>query len=170
MHRRSFLRTATAALSAGAVAAVRPAAAATPDHLAVARDVILAWRRKDLEGMLEHIDDAIVWHSHVGSPPIVGKPAMREFATKLTAQMAEIRWRIFAAAQNGDLLHLEGVDDYTAPDGRRVVIPYAGIMAVREGRVAEWRDYFDRALFDRLKAGEALPAYLEELVNRPALF
>jgi limonene-1,2-epoxide hydrolase len=167
MNRRRFLKTSTAA---AVTAAAGSATAAVPGHLEVARGVITAWRRKDLEGMLAYIDDGIVWHSHVGSPPIVGKAAMREFAAKLTGQMAEIRWRIFYAAADGDRLHVEGVDDYTAPDGRRVVVPYAGVFAFRGGLVVEWRDYFDRALFDRIKAGEAVPAYVEELVNRPALF
>ena len=59
---------------------------------------------------------------------------------------------------------------FVTTEGRRVVIPYAGVLAFRDGRIVEWRDYFDRALFDRLKAGEPLPAYLETLANRPALF
>lgn len=166
MNRRRFLQ---ASAAASAAVATR-AAAVEPDHLGVVRGVITAWRRKDLEGMLAHIDDEIVWHSHVGSPPILGKVAMREFATNLTAQMDDIRWRVFEVAQNGDRLHLEGVDDYVTKDGRRVVLPYAGVLAFRGPLIAEWRDYFDRGLFDRLKAGEPLPSYLESLTNRPALF
>jgi limonene-1,2-epoxide hydrolase len=169
MDRRRFLEvsTATAGLLAGAsLAKAEPVS----EPLQVLREVILAWRRKDLDAMLQYIDDDIVWHSHVGSPPLLGKAAMREFATKLTTTMKEIHWRVFGAARDGDRLHVEGVDDYVAPDGRRVVIPYAGVIKVRDGRIVEWRDYFDRALFDRLKAGEPLPEHLEAVVNRPALF
>jgi limonene-1,2-epoxide hydrolase len=169
MDRRRFLEasTATAGLLAGAsLAKAEPAT----EPLQVLQGVILAWRRKDLEAMLQYIDDDIAWHSHVGSPPLLGKAAMREFATRLTTTMKEIHWRVFEAAVDGDRLHVEGVDDYVAQDGRRVAIPYAGVLKVRNGRIVEWRDYFDRALFDRLKAGEPLPAYLEALVNRPALF
>jgi len=169
MDRRRFLElsTVTAGLLAG------PARAETgrvTEPLQVLKEVILAWRRKDLETMLQYIDDDIAWHSHVGSPPLQGKAAMREFATSLTTQMKEIRWRLFEAARDGDRLHVEGVDDFISNDDRRVVVPYAGVLAVRNGRIVEWRDYFDRALFDRLKAGEPLPSYLEALANRPALF
>jgi ketosteroid isomerase-like protein len=166
MKRRRFLQ--AAAVTSAAVAA--RATGAAPDHLDAVRGVITAWRRKDLEGMLAHIDDEIVWHSHVGSPPILGKAAMREFATSLTAQMDDIRWRIFEVAQNGDRVHLEGVDDYVTKDGRRVVLPYAGVLGFRGPLIVEWRDYFDRGLFERLKAGEPPPPYLESLTNRPALF
>jgi limonene-1,2-epoxide hydrolase len=168
MDRRLFMQASAAVplLAAGAVAAT-PAA---PDYFAITRKMIIAWRGKDLEGMLAHIGDDIVWHSHVGSPPIVGKPAMREFASKLTAQMNDIKWRIFETATNGNRVFLEGVDDFVSNEGRRVVQPYAGILAFKDARIVEWRDYFDRALFDRLKAGEPMPDYLQALADRPALF
>jgi limonene-1,2-epoxide hydrolase len=168
MDRRLFLQASAAVplLAAGTVAA----APAAPDYFAITRKLITAWRGRDLEGMLVHVDDDIVWHSHVGSPPIVGKTAMREFAVKLTAQMNDIQWRIFETATNGNRVFLEGVDDFVTNEGRRVVQPYAGVLAFKGERIVEWRDYFDRALFDRLKAGEPMPDYLQVLVDRPALF
>jgi ketosteroid isomerase-like protein len=168
MNRRRFLGTTAAATSL--LVATSAAAGKESDSLQVIREVILAWRRKDLDAMLQHIHDDISWHSHVGSPPLQGKVAMRDFATKLTAQMNDIRWRLFDAAPVDDRLHVEGVDDFVTLEGRRVVVPYAGVLRFREGRIIEWRDYFDRALFDRLKAGEAMPPYLEAITNRPALF
>jgi limonene-1,2-epoxide hydrolase len=168
MDRRLFMQASAAVplLAAGSVAATT----AAPDYFAITQAMITAWRGKDLEGMLAHIDDDIVWHSHVGSPPIVGKTAMREFAGKLTAQMNDIKWRIFATATSGNRVFLEGVDDFVSNEGRRVVLPYAGVLAFKDARIVEWRDYFDRALFDRLKAGEPMPDYLQALADRPALF
>jgi limonene-1,2-epoxide hydrolase len=168
MDRRFFLQASAAVplLSAGSAVAETT----EPDYFAIARKLIIAWRARDLEGMLAHIDDDIAWHSHVGSPPILGKAAMREFASKLTAQMNDIKWRIFETATNGNRVFLEGVDDFVTSEGRRVVQPYAGILVFKGPRVVEWRDYFDRALFDRLKAGERMPDYLQALADRPALF
>jgi limonene-1,2-epoxide hydrolase len=168
MNRRRFVQAAAAAPFAAAGSAA--AGTGKPDYLGVAQGIITGWRRGDLEGMLAHIHDDIVWHSHVGSPPLVGKPAMREFATKLMAGMKDVRWRVFDAAQHGERLYLEGVDDFVNAEGRRIVLPYLGVMAFRGMQVSEWRDYFDRALFDRLKAGEPLPDYLVPLTERPALF
>ena len=167
MDRRLFIQaSATVPLLAAGPAV---AATAAHDYFAITRQMITAWRGKDLEGMLVHIDDDIVWHSHVGSPPIVGKAAMREFAGKLTAQMNDIKWRIFETATNDNRLFLEGVDDFVTTEGRRVVQPYAGILVFKDARIVEWRDYFDRAVFDRLKAGEPMPDYLQVLADRPAL-
>jgi limonene-1,2-epoxide hydrolase len=173
MDRRHFIQTAGSVpivLAAAGAQAATGAESAPTDSFAVARSMIIAWRRKDLEGMLAHIADDIVWHSHVGSAPMVGKPAMREFAGKLTAQMNDIRWQIFDYAQRENRLFLEGVDDYVTLEGRRVVLPYAGVLAFRGGLITEWRDYFDRGLFDKLKAGEPMPEYLKALTQREALF
>jgi limonene-1,2-epoxide hydrolase len=168
MDRRRFIQGSVAVPLA--VAGVPAMAATEPDYVAITRALITAWRGKDLEGMLAHIDDDIVWYSHVGSPPIIGKVAMREFAGKLTAGMNDIRWRLFDTARNGNRLFVEGVDDFVTNDGRRVALPYAGVLTFKGERISEWRDYFDRALFDRLKAGEPMPAHLQVLVDRPALF
>ena len=172
MDRRHFLQTAAVATATASLGSASSADAKSVhfDALAVVREMILAWRRQDLDAMLTHVADDIVWHTHVGSPPVVGKQAMHDFAAKLGASMHDIKWRIFEAAQHGDRIHLEGVDDFVTADGRRVTIPYAGIMAFRDGKVVEWRDYFDRATFDKLKAGEAMPDYLAALANRKPLF
>jgi ketosteroid isomerase-like protein len=169
MNRRRFVQAAAAVpLATGAVTA--GAKSARPDFLGVAKAIITSWRAGDLDGMLSHVADDIVWHSHVGSPPFVGKAAMRDFATKLTSAMKDIRWRVFGAAQHDDRIYLEGVDDFVDTNGRRIVIPYLGVLVFRDMKVVEWRDYFDRGLADRLKAGEPLPDYLEALTQRPALF
>lgn len=169
MDRRRFVQTAAVLPLATGVCAAE-AKSAKADYLAVVRSIIESFRAGDLEGMMSHLADDIVWHSHVGSPVFVGKPAMREFATKLMAMMKDVRWRIFDAAQHHDRIYMEGVDDFVTPEGRRVVQPYLGVMVFRDLKVVEWRDYFDRGLFDRSKAGEALPDYLQALTERPALF
>src|SRR5512133_3540487 len=121
MDRRRFIQGGVAVPLT--LAAVPALSAAEPDYVAITRAMITAWRGKDLEGMLTHIDDDIVWYSHVGSPPIIGKAAMREFAGKLTAGMNDIRWRIFDTARNGNRLFVEGVDDFVTNEGRRVALP-----------------------------------------------
>jgi len=71
---------------------------------------------------------------------------------------------------NGNQIFMEGVDDFVMiKDQRRVAIPYLGTMVFRDGLISEWRDYFDRGLFDRLKAGEAPPPDIAALADRPGV-
>ena len=43
----------------------------------------------------------------------------------------DIQWRIFAHAESGDRLFLEGVDEYRTGDGKRMALPYAGVLEFR---------------------------------------
>lgn len=167
MDRRELIMAAPL-LAAGPAAAA--GAGATGVHYETVKAVITSWRRGDLKGVVDRLADDIVWHSHVGSPPIVGKAATEKFMATLAGQMLDVRWRVFHYAEAGDAAFTEGVDDFAMPDGRRVSLPYAGIMRFRDGKIIEWRDYFDRGLFDRLKAGEAPPPHIAALTARPALF
>ena len=170
MDRRHFIQgsvvASVAAVAGAAEAKTKPASKKFERVEGLVKD----WRRKDIDAVLARVTDDIVWHSHVGSPPIVGKPAMRQTLGTLGAGMSDVRWRIFGFAENDNSIFLEGVDDFVTAEGRRVVIPYAGIMTFREGLVAEWRDYFDRGVFNKLKAGEPMPDYLDKLATREALF
>jgi limonene-1,2-epoxide hydrolase len=166
VNRRDLLLAAPLLAAGSAVAA----AGTTGTHYETVKAVITGWRRGDLKAVADQLADDIVWYSHVGSPPIVGKIATEKFMATLAGQMLDVRWRVFHYAEAGDAAFTEGVDDFAMPDGRRVSLPYAGIMRFRDGKIIEWRDYFDRGLFDRLKAGEAPPPHIAALTARPALF
>jgi limonene-1,2-epoxide hydrolase len=172
MDRRRFIHT-TAAITLAAAATGAQAAkrrTAMPNHLDHVKTLITDWRRKDIAAVLSRVTDDIAWHTHVGSPPVIGKPAMAKTLDTLAAQMNDVKWRIFHYAESGDQAFLEGVDDFVNPEGRRIVIPYAGVFVFRGALVAEWRDYFDRNLFNKLKAGEAAPDYIDALTTRKAIF
>jgi limonene-1,2-epoxide hydrolase len=166
VNRRDLLLAAPLLAAGSAVAA----AGTTGTHYETVKAVITGWRRGDLKVVADQLADDIVWYSHVGSPPIVGKIATEKFMATLAGQMLDVRWRVFHYAEAGDAAFTEGVDDFAMPDGRRVSLPYAGIMRFRDGKIIEWRDYFDRGLFDRLKTGEAPPPHIAALTARPALF
>ena len=170
-HRRKFLQLSAAASLAGtslsAAAAARKEKA--PQYIDSVTSLINDWKRKDIPAVLARVTDDIAWHSHVGSPPILGKDGMRGVLTAFADQMSEIRWRIFNHAQSDNRILLEGADDFVTKEGRRVQTPYMGIMVFRGKLIAEWRDYFDRGLFDKLKAGEPVPDYIAPLTARPGI-
>jgi limonene-1,2-epoxide hydrolase len=172
MDRRRFIHTTASitlvAAATGAHAAKRKTA--MPNYIEQVTTLITDWRRKDIKAVLSRVTDDIAWHTHVGSPPVNGKPAMEQVLNTLATQMNDVKWRIFHYAQHDERIFLEGVDDFVNPEGRRIVIPYAGVLAFRGGLVSEWRDYFDRNLFNKLKAGEPAPDFIDALTARKALF
>lgn len=140
-----------------------------PKHIDRMTSLIEAWKIGDLDAVLAHVTDDIVWHSHVGSPPTLGKAAMRPVLEVLAASMQDVRWRVVYSAESGDRLLVEGIEEFVGTEGQHVALPYMGIMTFRGSLIAEWRDYFDRDLYNKLKAGEASPDYIQQLTSRPGI-
>lgn len=135
---------------------------------AILGKVIAAWQAKDIEGVLAHMSDDIVWHyAAAAMPPVRGKAAAAKLLRNFHPDMNAIQWRIFAHAETGDRLFIEGVDDYTTADGKRVAAPYAGVLDFRGDLICGWRDYVDLGVIAQQKAGEPMSKQVEGLLDRP---
>jgi len=132
--------------------------------------LIDAWKRRDMDDVLSRLDDDIVWHFAAGAePPLQGKAAARKFLTRFGAELAEVRWRVFDHAESGDRLFVEGVDEFTTTAGVRVIAPYAGVIRFAGDRIIDWRDYVDVGVMTAQRRGEAAPAHILALADRPAV-
>jgi limonene-1,2-epoxide hydrolase len=133
--------------------------------IAAVNGIIAAWKAGDINAVLEHLCEDVVYHYHVGSRPLRGRDAVRRFLERFGSGQTDIRWRILHWAQSGERLFVEGVDDYVAADGQRIALPYAGVFEFRDGRVAGWRDYIDSVVVAAARAGEPNPAWVDEIVQ-----
>ena len=93
-----------------------------------------------------------------------GRDAIRRFLEKFGAGQTEIAWSITRHSETGDLLMVEGVDDYVNAEGVRIRTPYAGVFEFRDGRIWRWRDYVDSAAIAAARAGQPVPAWVEPLL------
>ena len=134
---------------------------------AVLQAVIDAWcDRQDIDAVLSHMTDDIVWHySAVSQPPKTGKAGAREFLTAFKQKVRNPAWRVFRLAESEDALFVEGADVFETADGRRVEVPYMGILEFEGDLICAWRDYFDRASAD----SGAVPEYAQPLTRRPVI-
>lgn len=130
--------------------------------------LIRTWQAKDLEGVLAMLHDDIVWHYAAPAlPPVKGKATARKLLTKFQGDMHEITWRIFAHAETGNRLFIEGVDEYRNAEGHRVATPYAGVLEFEGDLIIGWRDYVDLAVMADQQAGKPAKAHVEALLDRP---
>lgn len=135
---------------------------------AILRQVIDAWQAKDIDRVLSHLADDVVWHYAAAAlPPVRGKASAARLLKRFHGDMHGVQWRIFHHAEAGERLFIEGVDDYTTADGRRVATPYAGVLEFRGDLIVGWRDYVDLGVAAQQKAGEPLSPQVEELLDRP---
>jgi len=132
------------------------------------KQMIAVWQAKDIEGVLSFLHEDLVWHYAAGPmPPVRGKAMAAKLLGRFTADMHDIQWRIFAHAESGDRLFVEGVDEYTSADGRRIAAPYAGVLEFKDDLIIGWRDYVDIGVIAQQKAGEPITAQVETLLARP---
>ena len=107
------------------------------------------WNAYDPEALLALCAEDMVWHN-IPMEPIHGKPAVRAAIAGFMANIAGCEWITHAIAANGDTVLTERTDGFVFRDGRRAAIRVMGTFVLdAEGRIAQWRDYFDMAEFQR---------------------
>ncbi len=135
----------------------------------VLNNIISAWHRLDVEGVLVNVTEDVIWRGSAGyGPAIRGKAALRQLLTDMATRIAKEEWRIFDYAEGKDRLLVEGVDEFYLKTGERVVVPYAGSVFLRGNQVCEWREYFDGRISSEMKAGKLITPELEEIISTPA--
>jgi limonene-1,2-epoxide hydrolase len=84
-----------------------------------------------------------------------GQAELRDFFEELRGRVQSNEFEVLHLAVTGDVVLTERIDRVVV-DGREIVLPIMGTLEVRDGRVAAWRDYFDRGLsgFQRHAAPE----------------
>lgn len=133
------------------------------------RAIMECWRRKDVEGVLARLTEDVVWHFAAAiDPPLRGREEARQWLQRYASGMADSRWRVITFAETATQLFVEGVEDFETSAGTRVQVPYAGVCDFSGNRISGWRDYFDRGLTLRLRAGEAPAEHVRLLTQRPA--
>ncbi|MEQ8935487.1 MAG: nuclear transport factor 2 family protein [Amphiplicatus sp.] len=138
-------------------------------NINVLRELIAAWSRLDIEGVLVHLHDDIVWNNSGGlRKPILGKKAMRAALESMKGNIEESKWRLFDWAEVGDTVWMEGVDEFIRKDGIRIAIPYAGVLEFEGKVIRKWREYFDGRLQEKMLAGEGVSPEVEAMLDRPA--
>jgi len=131
------------------------------------RNMIAAWQRLDVEGVMSFLHEDVIWYNSGGArPPVHGKPAMRKALEAMRETITETRWRLFATAENGNTVWMEGVDEFVRKDGKRVAIPYAGLLEFDGGLIREWREYYDSKLIDQALSGDGVPASVDAMLQR----
>lgn len=94
-----------------------------------------------------------VFYHNVPLEPMYGREAVRAFAREFgMGSRLRVDWRTVSIAANGATVLTERVDEFIAADGRKISIPLMGSFVVRNGAIAEWRDYFDLRELERQMA------------------
>lgn len=97
-----------------------------------------------------------VFYHNIPMAPMTGRESVRAFAHEFgMGTRFKVDWDTIAIAASGDTVLTERVDAFRAADGGLISIPLMGSFRIRDGLIAEWRDYFDLGDFERQLASLA---------------
>src|SRR5258705_240397 len=110
----------------------------------VVRSFVEAWNAYDLERILAHLHEDVVYHN-VPVEPILGRVAVRAYLDG-KGGFEKMQWKLLAIAESGNKVLTERVDEFTL-GGVDVSLPLMGIFEIDGGRIRAWRDYFDMEMY-----------------------
>lgn len=106
------------------------------------KDSLDAWGRGDAEGMAAPYAEDIVWYPNRSMRPVHGKAAMLGFMQKFGSGMTDMFYEQTLMIEKDNMLFVEGTENYTKM-GKKITVPYAGVVEFRGDKIVAWRDYFD---------------------------
>ena len=110
---------------------------------------IAHWNAGDMEAMYGMCTEDVAWHN-IPMEPIRGIAAMREAVDGFMGPVESCEWEIHSIAANGQTVLTERVDAFQLKNGGRAALPVMGTFEIdAEGKIAQWRDYFDMGQFQR---------------------
>ena len=74
--------------------------------------------------------------------PVKGREAVKEQLEALLAMGGDSEWKVLKEVVDGDVVMNERVDRFEI-NGKWAELPVMGVFVLRDGLIAEWRDYFD---------------------------
>ena len=116
------------------------------ENLEVVERFIAAWSRNDVDELLSFFQPDALYHN-VPVEPVRGVDAIRQVIVSFAGPATAIEWVVhrIAEAANGDVL-TERLDRFEI-GGTWIELPVMGSFVLRDGKIAEWRDYFDMKQF-----------------------
>ncbi len=111
------------------------------------KDSLDAWCRGDVEAMSEPYAEDIVWYPNRSMRPVHGKAGMLGFMQKFGGGMTDMRYEQTLLIEKDNMLFVEGSENYTKK-GKKISIPYAGVLEFKGDKIVAWRDYFDLKSLD----------------------
>lgn len=115
----------------------------TAQNRAVVKSLADAWAAQDIDEIMGHFTDDIVYHN-IPMDPAEGREAVRTAIEGFLAMADSIVFETLHEVSDGDLVLNERVDTFVI-GGNPTPIKVMGIFELRDGKIARWRDYFDMA-------------------------
>jgi limonene-1,2-epoxide hydrolase len=117
--------------------------AGSDNPIVVAHEMVNAWNALDADAIAELFAEDGRFQSMMAEP-IVGREVLREHFGTLLAGATALELQLRNVAVSGNAVFIERVDVFTY-QGKTGSVPVVCVMEISDGKVQEWREYYDRA-------------------------
>ncbi len=117
----------------------------------IIREFMAAWSRLDPDELAAYFTEDGVYHN-IPVQPVGGRANVRKFIQDFSATWTETQWDIRTIVASGDLVIAERLDRTRTTAGD-VDLPCVGVFEMENGRIREWRDYFDLGTYMKAMQG-----------------
>ena len=101
-----------------------------------------AWSDRDLDRLIGYLADDVRYMIYEGGPVKQGPAEVREAVGRFMAKFSRIEFRVSRLEVMGSVVIHERTEDYYGPDGERDThFHVVGMLVIKRGRIAVWRDY-----------------------------
>lgn len=118
----------------------------------VVQDAYAAFNRGDVQGILDRLDDSIVWRAVYGAGPHVptsgerrGKAQVGEFFKQVAQNVNFSRFEPREFIATGDKVVALGHYTATTPIGKKFDSDFAMVFTLRNGKVTAFQEFTDSA-------------------------
>jgi limonene-1,2-epoxide hydrolase len=108
--------------------------------------VFAAFGALDLEAVYALVDGDVVYQN-MAQGPVHGLQGLRDLWAGFGA-ISHLHSEVIHILAEGEVVLAERLE-HMVIDGREIAVPMAGAFRVRDGKITEWREYYDMATFER---------------------
>jgi limonene-1,2-epoxide hydrolase len=106
-----------------------------------------AWAARDEAAIMSFFDCNAIYHN-IPVAPIVGLDAIKTSVEGFLQIFTKINIVTVSMASANGVVHTQRMDNFMVVNGNTVALPVAGTLAIKNGLITEWNDYFDLATFE----------------------
>jgi limonene-1,2-epoxide hydrolase len=117
----------------------------TQTNSEIVQEFVEAWSSLDADKLASYFTDDGCYYN-IPVQPVKGRAAVKTFIENFLATWTETQWDIVQIAEAGNIVFCERLDRTKTTAGN-VDLPCVGVFEMENGKIKEWRDYFDMNTF-----------------------
>ena len=121
------------------------------DNARIIRDFIAAWSRLDPAELGGYLTEDGCYYN-MPAQPVRGRANVEQFIRGFSSTWTATQWDVLNVVAAGDVVFAERVDRIRTARGD-VDLPCVGVFEMRDGKIREWRDYFDLGSYMKAMQG-----------------